>query len=167
MASHIVLMNLAAPPIALLAGGRRASGHLAAATCLQLVLFLAWHSPAGMALSMQSQGALAVTQLTLLASAIWFWMAVLAGAERSPWWVSAALILTGKIVCLVAVLLVFSPRGLYPMMMVDPSDQHLAGLLMLVACPLTYIGAATMVMGRWLGHALSGADPHRPANASG
>lgn len=52
-------------------------------------------------------------QAMLLVSAIWFWRSVLASARDAPWSAAGALILMGKVVCLVAALLVFAPRLLY------------------------------------------------------
>jgi putative membrane protein len=71
-----------------------------------------------------------------------------------------ALLITGKLFCLLAALLVFSPRVLYPDALAAHrhapvaadllSDQHLAGLLMLVLCPLTYVLAGVLIAERWL-----------------
>jgi putative membrane protein len=55
---------------------------------------------------------------------------------------------------------VFSPRALYPIYLThgghmagaaDPlADQYLAGLLMLVICPLTYVFVGVLIAERWL-----------------
>jgi putative membrane protein len=70
-----------------------------------------------------------------------------------------ALLVSGKLFCLLAVLLVFAPRFFYGAhgthshggMPVDQlADQHLAGLLMLVVCPLSYVAAAVAIAAQWL-----------------
>ena len=170
MIMHIALMSVLAPAIAIAIGGRsRLPGSvrdsLASATALQLGVFLAWHTPAGLEIAMASAAAQFAMHTMLLVSAIWFWRAVIATARSAPWWAAGALILTGKIVCLVAALLVFAPRLLYSAMAATPTDQQLAGLIMLVACPATYIGAATVIVARWLFGSSSGACPHPRAPA--
>jgi putative membrane protein len=69
-----------------------------------------------------------------------------------------ALLLTGKLTCLLAVLLVFAPRALYPHAAL--ADQQFAGLLMLAACPLSYLGAALVITLRIVG--VSGAAAPAP-----
>jgi putative membrane protein len=105
----------------------------------QLAMFWLWHAPALSTLPHPLRLAL---HLPLLASALLFWCAV-AGATRARWQAVLALLLTGKLTCLLAVLLVFSPRPLHPHAAL--ADQQLAGLLMLVACPLSYLGAALLI----------------------
>lgn len=102
-------------------------------------------------------------QLSLLAAAIWFWLAVLASGGTARWRALVALLVTSKLFCLLGVLLVFSPRLLYPMLTLGHhagapgsisgdllADQHFAGLLMLVACPLTYLAAGVAIAAQWL-----------------
>jgi putative membrane protein len=68
-----------------------------------------------------------------------------------------ALIVSGKFACLLGVLLIFAPRPLF-----EPhaahvgqathtalmADQHLAGLLMIAACPLSYVLTAVILAAR-------------------
>ena len=71
-----------------------------------------------------------------------------------------ALILTAKLFCLLGVLLVFAPRFLYPglslphaaghVMAASLADQQLAGLLMLVVCPASYLAAGVVIAARWV-----------------
>ena len=98
-------------------------------------------------------------QFALLAVALWFWFAVLGQSGSARWRAIVALLLTGKLFCLLAALLVFAPRALYPVELAhvhhgaaaDPlADQYLAGLLMLVVCPLTYVLAGVLITERWL-----------------
>ncbi len=169
MITHIALMSVLAPAIALASGStsrlQPLANNLPAAAVVQLAVFLAWHTPAGLGLAMASAFAQFAMHAMLLVSAIWFWRSVVTTARDAPWWAAGALILTGKIVCLVAALLVFAPRLLYVEMVASPADQQLAGLIMLVACPATYIGAATVIVARWLFASSARAEP-RPRAAA-
>jgi putative membrane protein len=100
-------------------------------------------------------------QLSLFASALWFWLAVIADRGAFRWRALFALLMTGKLFCLLGVLLVFAPRLLYgdqatghswhtPVTPHAFADQHLAGLLMLVVCPLTYVLAAVVIAAQGL-----------------
>lgn len=169
MLEHIVLMNAAAPmlALALLHGSRISPGERylrplpAAAT--QLAALWLWHTPAALTLAHASPLAHLAMQVTLLASALWFWLSVLRPHPHGPWRGIAALLVTGKLFCLLGAMLTFAPRTLYPALSVaatghhhapmvhDPiADQHLAGILMLAACPLTYVLAGILLMARWL-----------------
>ncbi len=160
MAGHIAVMNLLAPTVAWLfrhrffriGSGQAIGRKLLLATLTQLSVFFLWHSPPVMAISMQG----AVTGFALLAGllmvSVWFWACVFEAVRQNRMEVIAALLITGKLVCLIAVLLVFAPRLIYPGMGVPAAmmgDQQLAGLLMLSACPLTYVGASIYVVARW------------------
>src|SRR5690606_15965830 len=163
MGMHIVLMSIVAPCIAMLVGTPwtgRALGRrhvLAVATAAQLAVLWAAHTPHLHAAAMQSRGTAMLLQVLLLIPAVGFWLAVRHGSESGQWRVILALLLTGKLVCLLAVLLVFAPRPLYGFAHAHAGagggllfDQQLAGLVMIVACPLTYIGAAILIAARWL-----------------
>jgi putative membrane protein len=165
MSTHILLMNLVAPLVALamtqdgLPTARLASGPvLAAATVAQLAVLWATHSPAVLASAMKGPAVALAVQAMLAGSALWFWLAVLAQRGVSRWRALLALLVTGKLFCLLAVLLIFAPREIYPAMAHGAghaaapamSDQHLAGLLMMTACPLTYVLAAVVITARWL-----------------
>ena len=99
----------------------------------------------------------------LLTTSVWFWSEVMAESRASSPNAIPVLLLTGKIVCLVAVLMVFAPRILYPGHTAHGlADQQLAGLIMLSVCPLTYIGAAVILTSRWFAN-LSQIEPERGA----
>jgi putative membrane protein len=83
-----------------------------------------------------------------------------AGAAR--WLAMGALLITGKLFCLLGVLLVFTPRLIYPELAsvrdaAALSDQQLAGLTMIVACPASYVLAGIVIAWRWL-HELGAAE---------
>jgi putative membrane protein len=160
MVIHIALMNLLAPVLAIVAaarlqraGAKPAGLWLAAAT--QVGLLWGSHLPAIHDLAMQHSVLRLAVHGMLLASALWFWLSVLTLEHRQGWHGLLALVLTGKLVCLLAALLVFAPRALYsgvhhhgPALLPSPNaldDQHLAGLIMLVACPASYLTAAVIL----------------------
>lgn len=167
MSGHILLMNAVAPAIAVAtlewqrpAFFFRAVGRsLVLASLAQVGALWIAHSPPLIAASMSSQSLHIAIQFGLLATALWFWFAVVAQREAARWRAIFALLLTGKLFCLLAALLVFAPRAIYPdnhalhaqHLAADPlADQYLAGLLMLVVCPLTYVLAGVLIAERWL-----------------
>ena len=130
---------------------------LAAPTILQLVLLWGWHAPPSLAAAMERPGLHFAMQGSLLFAALWFWSAVVTASAMHQWRAITALLLTSKLFCLLGVLLTFASHPLYPAMThhgpqaLDPlADQQLAGLLMLVACPLSYLVAAVVIASNWL-----------------
>jgi putative membrane protein len=166
MAIHLLLMNGIAPVIGLLhatrvsdvSGSKILRQSLFAACVAQIALLWLVHAPPAIAASMHEPAIHALSQLSLLAVAIWFWLSVFSQHGAARWRAMVALLVTGKLFCLLAALLVFSPRVLYPHALAhghaavaDPlADQHFAGLLMLVLCPLTYVLAGVVIAERWL-----------------
>lgn len=163
MLLHIGLMTVLAPLLASVmqrfqwqfpAVGR--PGFLPMVTVLQLLLFFAWHAPQTLAWMMASPLIHIFMQSILLLVATAFWASVLQRSSGEVWSAVVALLLTGKLFCLVALVLVFAPRVLYltagphAHAAIDLADQQLAGLLMITACPLTYIVAAIVLVARWL-----------------
>lgn len=155
MAVHILLMNLLAPlaaPLLVRRAPRWLSGALGAATLVQLLLLWSLHLPA---VTAAAHGALphAAMQALLFAAALWFWLAVFAVGGERRWRALLALLVTSKLFCLLGVLLTFAPRALYahgPGHGAALADQQLAGLLMIVACPASYLLAAVVIAVRWL-----------------
>ncbi|EIC28370.1 cytochrome c oxidase assembly protein [Methylomicrobium album] len=158
MIAHIVLMTVVSPLLAGTFGAHlmpvfRMAGlkSLPAAAVLQAVSFFAWHAPPGLA---AGQTGVPVSAM-LLFSSLWFWLAIFDQAGARLWGKVAALLLTGKLFCLYAILLTLAPRALYneaafgSAAKLDLADQQLAGLVMITACPLTYLLAATVLIYRW------------------
>ena len=154
MLVHVGTMNILAP---LLAAVLAATGWLTAAlgraailwwaTALQMVLLWAWHSHAIQHVAHSSATVAVALHAALLIAALIYWCAVIVSSAR-PWQTILALLISGKLACLLGALLVFSPRLLLPMPAFGESaisDQHLAGLIMLAACPLSYILAAIVL----------------------
>jgi putative membrane protein len=124
-------------------------------TIAQLALFFVWHSPQVLIWMMASPLLHSLLQGVLLLVATAFWSSVLQRSGGSVWSAVVALLVTGKLFCLVALILVFAPRALYGGTTLhhagmDLADQQLAGLLMITACPMTYILAAILLVARWL-----------------
>jgi putative membrane protein len=163
MGAHIVLMNLLAPllAVAVVAWSGRAMRTasrqaLTSATLFQIILLWGAHAPIVLALAMRDAPLHMAVQGALFGSSLLFWWAVLAQRDEHLWRSLFALLVTGKLFCLLGALLVFAPRLLYPNLaaphagVVSLSDQQLAGLLMLIACPLSYVLAGVIISARWL-----------------
>jgi putative membrane protein len=150
MALHIATMNVAAPLLAALIVARRAvtDAHprwLWLAALIQVAALWAAHAPAIQHHAIPVQLA---THGTLALSALVFWTLLLALPQQRRWHAIPPLLLTGKLVCLLAVLMVFAPRALFGAAHdhgAALADQQLAGLLMIAACPLSYLVAATVL----------------------
>lgn len=163
MARHVLIMNVAAPVAATALYARRPGSlvaplGLAAASTLQLLLLWGWHTPPALAASEQSPLLMLLMHLSLFGAALLFWLAIHTAASREHWRSLLALLVTAKLFCLLGAVLTFSPRALY-----DFSghahgvhaggalaDQQLAGLLMLAACPLTYVVAGVVLAVEWV-----------------
>ena len=163
MGVHIALMNVAAPICAAFLAlawptACRATGNvLWTATIGQMTLLWAGHVPAVQLTAMMSPLVHALLHTSLFGIAFLFWLAV-ASSTGARWQSMLALLVTGKLACMLGALLVFSPRLLYP----NPpaatvhhagdwpslADQHLAGLLMIAACPLSYVLAGIVLAAR-------------------
>lgn len=177
MASHIALMNFVAPIVALAALRLLPSqlrlvlcrgGMLLSATASQIALIWAVHTPTLLAFAISSASFHLVLQGLLLIVALWFWGSIFAQPFHHFWRSLLGLLLTGKLFCLLGALLVFAPRALYPFhshgahssLLAGSAaieDQQLAGLLMLLACPLSYLLAGVVISSRAL-RALDGYD---------
>ncbi len=164
MGLHILLMNGCAPLLALFAGSRallpcRAKALLAA-TVTQAIVLWAMHAPGVVTAALRTPALHLAMQVVLFAVALWFWIAVFAQAGRSGWRAMAALLVTGKLFCLLGILLALAPRAIYPLAgeahghglaaEAALADQQLAGLMMIVACPLTYVLAGVVIAARWI-----------------
>lgn len=171
MMLHLGLMNIVAPVIAVLLRHRfDASTSILPAGLAQMAALWAWHAPTMQQLAASSGLAQLVLIAMLGVTAIWFWSAVIAAAD---WRALAALLLTGKLACLMGALMVFAPRDLYELpglalslCATGPStigDQHLAGLLMITACPLSYLVTGVALAARLLGRL---DDSPRPDDAT-
>lgn len=166
MVVHLTAMGLIAPMIAFATIGIApavSTGPVALgmATAVQILLLWAWHVPTVLASAVGQPILLVAMHLSLLVAAVWFWTAIIGRARARSWPAMAALLITGKFFCLLGLLLTLSPRPLYAeaglvatcfgtVMPSHLADQQLAGLLMLAACPIAYVSAATALTMRLL-----------------
>lgn len=166
MAAHIATMNLLAPAVALWTTrqpeiiAHPATG-LAAATIAQIALLWFWHSPPVLGAAAQDAALMAAMHGSLFLAALWFWSRVIRETQRRNWTPIAGLLVTGKLFCLLGVLLTFAPRALYWQAALLQAcfgasplpieDQQFAGLLMLASCPVVFVGAAIVAAHRWIG----------------
>ena len=176
MAVHLAVMNVAAPLSAIVLARRlpavaRRPALFWAAGLVQIVLLWAWHAPSMQQAAAGSTGLHLVMLASLTLASLFFWALLLGAAATARWRAIAALLLTGKLACLLGGLLIFAPRELYGLpgfsfmiCSVGPStlaDQQLAGLLMITACPLSYVVAGVVVAAQFL------ADLERKGGARG
>lgn len=173
MALHIMLMNVAAPLLAA-AMARNAVAHSDRAAMvwiiavMQMVLLWAWHAPALQQQAMQSHALQLGMHASLFLVALSFWRALLRLSPLVRWQAIPVLLLTGKVTCLLAALLIFAPRVLYAsthsgaahLATTTLEDQQLAGLLMITACPLSYLVAGVIFAAQAV--AIFGRHPTRP-----
>lgn len=193
MAQHIVLMGLAAPllvlghPVpttmrALPRSWQRSLASLAAsnswrrgwswltatslATVLQLVVFLFWHAPPAIAVSLENDVVHSVMHGSIFASALLFWTAITRKRGTGLGAGVLALVITFKFSLIIGALLAFGPTVFYASYGTRPAawgyslleDQQLAGLLMMTAGSMMYVMAAVILIGAWLS-ALEKTDP--------
>ena len=160
MALHIALMNVAAPLGAVWLARKPLVGISRPFTAwsvgaIQAVLLWSWHAPSLQRAALQSHVLQIVVHALLFLIALWFWRALLRLPSGTRWQAIPILLVTGKLACLLAALLIFSPRILYDLPAhVSPAshywtsisleDQQLAGLFMIIACPLSYIVAGVV-----------------------
>jgi putative membrane protein len=165
MALHIVAMNVLAPLAALssapiLPRWLERAPVLWVSAAVQIILLWAWHLPALERIAAGSHHLHGAVILVLFLSAFLFWSAVICATAHARWHTIAALMVTGKLTCLLSALLVFSPRHLYGTSWspAQLQDQQLAGLLMITACPLSYLIAAIVIVAKLI----AGVDSGQP-----
>ncbi|SFG66496.1 putative membrane protein [Palleronia marisminoris] len=151
---HVLLVAIAAPLLASAWPGRR-PGSPALPFAVSAVTLWAWHIPAAYDLALANVAVYWVMQITLLASAVWFWRAVLADIG-SPvdrlFFIVAGFAQMGML----GAILTFAPGALYAAHAVAPfswgltplQDQQLGGLLMWVPAGIPYAVAAILVARR-------------------
>ena len=174
MALHIALMNVAAPLMSAVFAAKLPSiiGRpriMWFAAGVQLILLWGWHIPILQQAAMASHAVHMLMQTTLFFAALLFWSAIILLPATARWQAIAALLLTGKLACLLSALLIFSPRALYDLAGhagKGLDDQQLAGLLMITACPISYVIAAVVIAAQIVGR-LAEAPPDRIASRPG
>jgi putative membrane protein len=154
---HMALVLAVAP---LLAHGMSPHGFphrlpLWTSTALATAVFWLWHAPAPYAAALSSDAVYALMQLSLLASATLFWLAV---RRAAPVTAIGAILVSMVLMGLLGALILFAGRALYEPHLVSTlawgvsplEDQQLAGLLMWAPGSLAYLAAAIGIGWRWL-----------------
>lgn len=160
MAQHLVIMNMVVPVGIYFLFRNRDLGRIWRlwpwATALQLAMIWGWHTPSALNTAMANPFLMVVMHVSLATSAALFWGAIAAMPRSEQWRAALALLITGKLFCLLGALMVFAPNALFSMPgspMLRPADgitdQQMAGMIMLVACPLSYVTAGIVLAGRW------------------
>jgi putative membrane protein len=152
---HVLLVGVAAP---LLAGALpvRRYGSLVLATAVHATVFWAWHAPGAYAAALSNDGVYWMMQISLLASAIWFWAS--ARAATAPAAV-VALLAAMLAMGLLGAVLTFADRAVYAPHayttlawgMTPLEDQQAAGLIMWAPAAALYLFAALWRLGRMIG----------------
>lgn len=156
--AHHVLLTAAVAPLLMLAvplGRVRLGGSLAMWTATQAMVFWLWHAPPLYAAALSSEGVYWLMQLTLLASAFFFWTAIRRASEVGA---VAALLASTVQMGLLGALITFASQPLYaphggttwPWGLTPLEDQQLAGLIMWVPTAGLYLGIAIFMTSRWL-----------------
>lgn len=156
MIAHILAMGVIAPLVVTVGVfiSRRtvSTGHLWIATAGQIILLWGWHLPSAHHFAAASSVGMLLMHLSLLGVAIWFWDALIRLPAYRQWHGILALLATGKFACLLAGLLVFATRSLFHHgVTASLDDQQLAGLLMIVFCPASYVLAGVIMAARFVG----------------
>ena len=152
---HVLLVAVAAPLIAWALPTRRVE-PLALATAIQAVVFWGWHAPSAYAAALSNDLIYWTMQLSLLASAVWFW----AGVRRASAPAAVGCLLIAMVAMgLLGALLTFANQPIYvPHLLTTQvwgftplADQQAAGLIMWAPAAAVYLAAALLVLGRWIG----------------
>lgn len=163
---HMALVLAVAP---LLAFGlapwlRRLPTPLWTCTAIATLAFWVWHAPAAYTAALTSHALYALMQLSLLATATLFWLAVRrAGAAAAIGAILATMVLTG----LLGALISFAARPLYAPHFASAldwgvsalQDQQLAGLTMWAPGSMAYLGVALCIAWRCMRAAPLGTEP--------
>jgi putative membrane protein len=163
MLFHVLLMNAAAPVAALwalcavLKRFRLGGFGLTVATFFQIVFLWGWHAPSVLEYALSNVPRHLMMQFSLFAAASVFWFAVFSQRNADRWRAILALLATSKLYCLLGVLIMFAPVSLYSGAELSHghkldglSDQQLAGLVMLLACPPTYLLIGIIIAAQWI-----------------
>jgi putative membrane protein len=152
---HVLLVAVAAP---LLAWGAPRLGRpaLGLSLAIHAAVFWTWHAPMAYGAALSNDLAYWLMQVSLLASAIWFWASVRAAA--APAAVAALLVATVQM-GLLGALLTFAEQPLYAPHLATTTawglttlqDQQMAGLIMWAPVSALYLAMALLLLGRWLG----------------
>lgn len=152
---HLLLTIGLAPLLVLAVRNVRVPGGVAAWTAIQAVTFWLWHAPPAYAAALSNDGTYWAMQLSLLGTAVGFWLALRRASAPAA---AGALLATMVQMGILGALITFAGQPLY-----DPhfattgawglsalEDQQLAGLIMWAPGAGFYLAAAILLVGRWL-----------------
>lgn len=155
---HLLLVGLLAPLVAVALPAERVklSGGIALWTLMQAATFWLWHAPPAYAWALSSHGGYWLMQVSLLGSAIGFWVALRRATMPGA---IAALLATMVQMGLFGALLTFAGSPLFaPHYLTTTAwgltpleDQQIAGLVMWAPAAGSYLAAALIVAWRWIG----------------
>lgn len=148
MALHMGVVALAAPLLALPLAGRRLPPWLSPLplSAVEALVVWAWHAPTLHHAARHGALALAGEQLSFLASGLAVWAASVGRGRAGEG--AAALLLTSMHMTLLGALFALAPRPLYGAHALD--DQHLGGVVMLLAGGASYLAGGLWLTGRLL-----------------
>ncbi|UOM32578.1 cytochrome c oxidase assembly protein [Acuticoccus sp. I52.16.1] len=151
---HVLLVAVAAPLLACAVPSLRAP-RIALPFAVSTVVLWAWHVPAAYDLALANVAVYWLMQLSLLASAVWFWRCVFA-QEASPIDSLAFVVAGFAQMGMLGAVLTFAPQPLFAAHLAAPfafgispvDDQALGGLIMWVPAGIPYAVAAVIVARR-------------------
>ncbi len=160
---HVLLVAVAAPLLAIAVPARR-PGSAAIPFAVSTAVLWAWHVPQAYDLALSNVLVYWVMQLSLLASATWFWRAVIHDG-RSPVDRLAFVVAAFAQMGMLGALLTFAPDPLYAAHALAPwawglsplQDQQLGGLIMWVPAGIPYAVIAGLTARRSWGRLAGGA----------
>jgi putative membrane protein len=151
---HVLLAAVLAPLLAVaLRPHARIRGSLTANVAVQTLVFWAWHAPSPYSAAMSNDALFWLMQLTITASALGFWSAVLRAEAPAA---AAGLLATMVQMGVLGALITFAPRALYPPHLETTAawglspleDQQIAGLFMWAPAAAIYLMAALAILYR-------------------
>lgn len=141
---HHLLLVLAAAPLLALCLPRLRRPHVVAATAVQALIFWLWHSPGLYAQALSHDGIYWLMQVSILASATWFWVVIRSARSHVA---IAALLAAMLLMGLLGALIVFAGQPLYAPHFASTlawnltplEDQQAAGLIMWAPAAAAYL----------------------------
>ena len=164
VAHHVLLIAIVAPLAVISLPSRWRvvaipTGALMAIAVLHICIVWSWHAPSLYALALSDPAIFWAMQLSLLGTALAFWVAVL--SPRTALLPSLTALITGTIqMGLLGAIITFAPQPLYaphfgstvPFGLSEVEDQQIAGLIMWVPAVLPYLAVALLLVVLRLSH---------------
>ncbi|WP_448502672.1 cytochrome c oxidase assembly protein [Sphingomonas sp.] len=163
---HVLIVAVAAPALAAALPRRAQGGMAGVALGLSTAILWGWHLPAAYTAALDHPAVYWAMQVSLLASATWFWHALFARGASPATALVAVAAAVGQMGLLGAIL-TFAPRPLYAHHLIAPyewgltplQDQQLAGLIMWAPAMIPYFAIGVAIARR----AFARSGQERPA----